>query len=149
MEREIYESEYFSCHFRAFFPAVAYFTNLHGVSFCNAGYPGYLICTLLRQFPAWIFFFGIAFSVLYKFMPNTRVRIGSAVASGIFGGALWTIWQWFYITLQIGIANYNKIYATFASVFIFLLWVYVSWQIVLLGAEIGFAIQNHSIRSRE
>lgn len=86
----------------------------------------------------------VAFSVLYKFMPNTRVRIGSAVASGIFGGALWTIWQWFYITLQIGIANYNKIYATFASVFIFLLWVYVSWQIVLLGAEIGFAIQNHA-----
>lgn len=86
----------------------------------------------------------IAFAFLYKFMPNTRVRVAPALASGVIGGSLWTLWQWFYITLQIGIGSYNKIYATFASVFIFLLWVFVSWQIVLLGAEIGFALQNHA-----
>lgn len=84
-----------------------------------------------------------AFVILYKFMPNTRVRVLPAVASGVVGGSLWMGWQWLYITFQVGVANYNKIYATFASVFIFLIWVYVSWQIVLLGAEIGFALQNH------
>lgn len=86
----------------------------------------------------------IAFSFLYKFMPNTRVRPGSALISGIIGGSLWIAWQWVYITFQIGMKNYNAIYATFATVLIFLLWLNISWQIILLGAEIGFGLQNHS-----
>ena len=86
----------------------------------------------------------IAFSFLYKFMPNTRVRLGPALISGIIGGSLWIAWQWVYITFQIGMKNYNAIYATFATVLIFLLWLNISWQIILLGAEIGFGLQNHS-----
>ena len=91
----------------------------------------------------------IAFSFLYKFMPNTRVRPGPALVSGIIGGSLWIAWQWVYITFQIGIKNYNAIYATFATVLIFLLWLNISWQIILLGAEIGFGLQNHSTFAME
>lgn len=86
----------------------------------------------------------LAFTFLYKFMPNTRVRIVPAFVSGVFGGFLWVIWQRFYIYAQVGVSNYNKIYGAFASVPIFLLWLYISWQIVLLGAEIGFALQNYA-----
>lgn len=86
----------------------------------------------------------LAFTFLYKFMPNTRVRIGPALVSGIIGGSLWVGWQRIYIATQLGVSNYNKIYAAFASVPIFLLWLYISWQIVLLGAEIGFALQNYA-----
>lgn len=85
----------------------------------------------------------IAFVFLYKFMPNTGVRFVPALFSGILGGSLWILWQRLYIVLQVGVSRYNAIYATFASVPIFLIWLYISWQLVLLGAEIGFALQNY------
>ncbi len=85
-----------------------------------------------------------AFIFLYKYMPNTRVNLLPAFVSGMIGGSMWICWQWIYITLQISISNYNAIYATLASIPIFLFWLYISWQIVLLGAEIGFALQNHA-----
>jgi len=91
----------------------------------------------------------VAFIFLYKYMPNTRVNTLPAVISGLAGGSLWIGWQWIYITLQIGISSYNAIYATLASIPIFLFWLYVSWQIVLLGAEIGFALQNYSTYKME
>lgn len=90
-----------------------------------------------------------AFFFLYKLMPNTRVLTMPAVVSGIIGGSLWVGWQWFYIELQIGISRYNAIYGTLASVPIFLFWLYISWWIVLLGAEIGFALQNYSTYKME
>ena len=91
----------------------------------------------------------IAFIFLYKYMPNTKVRVMPALISGLLGGSLWIGWQWIYITLQIGVSGFNAIYATLASILIFLFWLYISWQIVLLGAEIGFAIQNHSTYKME
>jgi membrane protein len=90
-----------------------------------------------------------AFIFLYKLMPNTRVLAMPAVVSGVIGGSLWVVWQWFYIELQIGISRYNAIYGTLASVPIFLFWLYISWWIILLGAEIGFALQNHSTYKME
>ncbi len=90
-----------------------------------------------------------AFIFLYKFMPNTYVRPMPAIFSGIIGGSLWIGWQWLYINLQVGVNQYNKIYGTFASIPIFLIWLYVSWQIVLLGAEVGFAFQNYATYKME
>lgn len=90
-----------------------------------------------------------AFVFLYKLMPNTRVQAMPAIVSGIVGGSLWVGWQWFYIELQVGISRYNAIYGTLASVPIFLFWLYISWWIVLLGAEIGFALQNYSTYKME
>lgn len=90
-----------------------------------------------------------AFIFLYKYMPNTRVNLFPAIISGLIGGSMWIGWQWIYITLQISISNYNAIYATLALLPIFLFWLYISWQIVLLGAEIGFALQNHSTYKME
>ena len=85
-----------------------------------------------------------AFVFLYKQMPNTKVAIASSVVSGIMGGSMWIVWQWLYIEFQIGVSRYNAIYGTLASVPVFLFWLYISWWIVLLGAEIGFAVQNFS-----
>ena len=90
-----------------------------------------------------------AFVFLYKLMPNTRVLTMPAVVSGIIGGSLWVGWQGLYIELQIGISRYNAIYGTLASVPIFLFWLYISWWIILLGAEIGFALQNYSTYKME
>ncbi|MEA2013016.1 MAG: YihY/virulence factor BrkB family protein [Verrucomicrobiota bacterium] len=87
----------------------------------------------------------IAFSFLYMFMPNTKVKLSSAYIGGLFGALLWLLTQNLYIRFQIGVSNANAIYGTFASVPLFLAWTYMSWLIVLVGAEIAFSFQNRLI----
>lgn len=84
----------------------------------------------------------LAFLFLYILLPNTRVRVSSALVASLVGGTFWLIWQKAYISLQMGVGRYNAIYGTFASVPIFLAWLYMSWVIILLGAELAFALQN-------
>lgn len=86
----------------------------------------------------------IAFSILYGAMPNTKVQLVPALASGFVGAVLWHLWFRFYITIQPGVTRYNLIYGTLASVPIFLVWLYFSWSIVLMGARVTFAVQNRN-----
>jgi membrane protein len=90
-----------------------------------------------------------AFTSLYLFMPNTRVRFLSALIGGIFGGTLWQLVQWGYVYFQVGVAKYNAIYGTMAALPIFIVWLYVSWVIVLLGLELTYALQNASTMRQE
>jgi membrane protein len=57
--------------------------------------------------------------------------------------------QWFYITFQVGVSKYNAIYGTFAQLPVMLVWIYISWVIVLFGAELTFALQNVNSYRRE
>lgn len=84
----------------------------------------------------------LAFWFMYVHLPNTKVRTLPALISSLVGAVLWLAWQKAYISLQVGVARYNAIYGTFASVPIFLAWLYTSWVIILLGAELAFALQN-------
>jgi membrane protein len=86
----------------------------------------------------------LAFGFLYASLPNTRVKANSAIISGLVGAILWLIWQKVYIALQLGVARYNQIYGAFAVIPIFLAWLYISWVIILLGAEVAFAVQNEA-----
>jgi len=82
------------------------------------------------------------FTFLYIFMPNTKVRFVSGLMAGIVAGTIFQIVQWGYITFQIGAAQYNAIYGSFAAFPLFLIWLQLSWLIVLYGAELSFAHQN-------
>ncbi|MCK5802102.1 MAG: YihY family inner membrane protein [Lentisphaeria bacterium] len=84
-----------------------------------------------------------AFTFLYMFMPNTRVRLFPGMVGGFTAGVTWSAIQILYISAQIGLAKYNAIYGTFAAVPFFLAWVYANWTIVLLGVEVSFAVQHH------
>ncbi len=84
----------------------------------------------------------IAFISVYMFMPNTRVKIQHALIGGVIAGTIWQLVQRIYINFGIGVAKYNAIYGGFAQFPLFLIWLYISWVIVLLGAEISFANQN-------
>lgn len=79
---------------------------------------------------------------LYIFMPNTKVRIRSALIGGILAGTLWQMAQWGYIHFQIGVAKYNAIYGTLAALPVLMAWVYTSWIIVLFGVEVVVAHQG-------
>jgi membrane protein len=82
------------------------------------------------------------FTALYVFMPNTKVKIRSAILPGIGAGVLMQILQVFYIHSQIWVSSYNAIYGSFAALPLFMLWIQISWTICLLGAELSYTSQN-------
>jgi membrane protein len=82
------------------------------------------------------------FLLIYLAMPNTRVRPGAAAAGAGVGAVLYLLVQWIYIDLQVGVAQQNAIYGSFAALPLFLAWVQASWIIVLFGAEVCYAVQH-------
>ncbi len=101
---------------------------------------GHLLLLLFRTVPylsIWI-----ALVCLYLFMPNTRVRVGSALAGGLLAGTVWQLAQWGYIHFQIGVSRYNAIYGTMALLPVFMVWIFASWVIVLAGMEIVWFLQG-------
>jgi membrane protein len=86
----------------------------------------------------------ISMTVLFIIMPNTKVKFMPAMISGIIAGTAVQILQWLYIDLQFGITKLSAIYGSFAAVPLFILWLQITWLIVLLGAELAFANQNIS-----
>ena len=82
------------------------------------------------------------FTILYIIMPNTKVNFRAGLLGGVVAGTLYQIAQWGYISFQIGAAKYNAIYGSFAALPLFLMWLQISWWIVLFGAELSFANQN-------
>ena len=84
----------------------------------------------------------VLFSFLYYIIPNTKVRISSAVTAGIVAGTAFILFQWGYVYLQSLMTSYNAIYGSFAALPLFLMWVQFSWMILLFGGELSFAFQN-------
>lgn len=78
----------------------------------------------------------------YKAIPNTRVKFRYAALAGVIAAVAFSVFQLVYIALQSGVSSYNIIYGSFAAIPLFLLWIQVSWQIVLFGAELSFSYQN-------
>ncbi len=84
----------------------------------------------------------VVFTFLYVFLPNTKVQFKSGLIAGILAGTLYQLVQWAYITFQVGASKFGAIYGSFAALPLFLVWLQISWLVVLLGAEIAFAEQN-------
>ena len=82
------------------------------------------------------------FGFVYFFVPNTKVRLGSAVFAGVVAGTAYEVFLSLYVWSQLGVARYSAVYGSFAAVPMFLVWLQVSWFIVLFGAELSFAHQN-------
>lgn len=82
------------------------------------------------------------FTFIYIIMPNTKVKFSSGLLGGIVAGTLYQLIQWGYITFQVGVSGYNAIYGSFAALPMFLLWLQISWLVVLVGTELSFVHQN-------
>lgn len=92
---------------------------------------------------AWVLFLlTLAFAFLLKFAPNTRVKVGPSLVGGLVSAIGFAVWLKVCLALQIGVAKYSAFFGSFAMVPILLSWVYVSWEILLLGAEVSAAVQN-------
>jgi membrane protein len=84
----------------------------------------------------------LLFTIVYIVMPNTKVKFKYALVAGIFAGTVAVIFQALYQDLQIGVWKFNTLYGSIAMIPLFLLWLQITWLIVLMGAEISFAYQN-------
>ncbi|MFO7933054.1 MAG: YihY/virulence factor BrkB family protein [Bacteroidales bacterium] len=84
----------------------------------------------------------ILFTIVYIVMPNTRVKFKYALIAGIFAGTMALIFQTLYQELQIGVFRFNTLYGSISALPLFLIWLQITWLIVLMGAEISFAYQN-------
>ena len=104
------------------------------------GYLAPVIHILIRLLPLVVIWF--MFTLLYIFMPNTHVKIRAALIAGVAAGTAYQLFQFLYVTFQVGVAKYNAIYGSFAALPLFLIWLQASWMIVLSGAELSFATQN-------
>lgn len=98
---------------------------------------------LLKLLP--IFFLSLTLYVIYLFFPNTRVKTIPALTGALLAGFFWFEGQNIYISLQVGVSRYNAIYGSFATVPLFLLWMYFGWIFILVGAQVAFAYQNKNI----
>lgn len=104
------------------------------------GYAAGMIIFVLKLLPYAVIW--VVFTFMYVFMPNTKVELKSGLWAGIVAGTVFEVTQFAYIKFQIGVSNYGAIYGSFAALPLFLVWLQLSWLIVLFGAEISFARQN-------
>lgn len=103
------------------------------------GYVSPVLLTLLSLIPFGVLWGFLAF--LYVFMPNVKIQYQAAILGGFFASVLYQIVQWIYISFQFGASSWGAIYGSFAALPLFLIWLQISWLIVLYGAEIAFAYQ--------
>jgi membrane protein len=81
----------------------------------------------------------VCLTCLYWVMPYRRVRLRSAAVGGLLAGVAWYVVLVVYVHFQVGVTRYNALYSTFAAIPLFLVWMFVSWIVVLYGAELAAA----------
>jgi membrane protein len=90
----------------------------------------------------------LAFTLIYIFIPNTRVRFTAALAGGVIAGVLWKITGWGFAAFIASSSKYAAIYSSFAILILLLIWMYLSWLILLVGSQIAFFVQYPKYMTR-
>jgi len=83
-----------------------------------------------------------AFTFAYVVIPSTRVKFRPALVGGLLAGLLWEISGWGFAQFVVTSTKYSKIYSGFAILIMFMIWVYISWLILLIGATVSFYHQH-------
>jgi membrane protein len=84
------------------------------------------------------------FTFIYTFIPRSAINYKSSIWAGIVAGTIYQLAHWAFIIFQVEISRYNAIYGSFAALPLLLIWLQLSWLIVLFGAELAFAHQHQS-----
>jgi membrane protein len=84
----------------------------------------------------------LAFTLIYIFIPNTHVQFTAALVGGVIAGVLWKITGWGFAAFIASSSRYAAIYSGFAIVILLLIWMYLSWLILLVGSQIAYFVQH-------
>jgi membrane protein len=98
--------------------------------------------TLVETLPFFVTL--IAFAALYLVVPNTHVKPSAAIFAAVVAGSLWNAAKLFYAVYATHALSSKNVYGSLATVPLFILWIYLSWLLVLLGAQLAFAFQHAS-----
>lgn len=101
---------------------------------------GYLLRLATRFMPYLLVI--AAFTFIYVLIPNTRVKLRHALYGGVVSGVLWETVGRLFATFVATSTNYTAIYSSFAILLLFMIWLYLSWLILLLGSSIAFYRQH-------
>jgi membrane protein len=82
------------------------------------------------------------FTAMYKFIPNTKVKVSAAFNSALILAFAFIAVQFIYLETQLMVNGLNAVYGVFAAVPLFMVWMNISWTIILFGAELSHAFQN-------
>lgn len=83
------------------------------------------------------------FAFMFIFIPNRKINYKAGIIAGFITAVLYTLAQWVYLSLQIGVTTYNAIYGSFAALPLFIVWLQIGWMIVLFGCETAFFLQTY------
>jgi membrane protein len=103
---------------------------------------GTLIVLATKMLP-YLMVMGV-FAFIYMFVPNTNINTGAAIVGAIIAGFLWETSGVLLATFVVNSTKYTAIYSSFAVVIMLLIWLYISWLILLFGSSLAFYIQNPS-----
>ena len=101
---------------------------------------GYWLVLLGKSFPYLMVI--VVFTFVYSFIPNTKVNLSSALVGGITAGAIWATLSMFFASTVAASPTRLAIYAGFAIGIVVLIWLYLNWIILLIGAQLSFYVQN-------
>lgn len=97
---------------------------------------------LIRLIP--IFLMMLLLTFIYAYLPNHKVRTKPALLGGIVAAIAFQLFQVAYLKFQGSMSTYNAIYGSLAALPLFMLYLQVSWSLLLFGAEVSYAAQNSS-----
>ena len=83
-----------------------------------------------------------AFCFVYIFVPNTRVRFRSALVGAAVGGMTWQLTGKVFASFVASAVQYSAIYSGFAILMLFMIWLYLSWIILLFGTLVAYFHQH-------
>jgi membrane protein len=101
--------------------------------------------SFIKKLLSWILFVAVAsltFSAMYKFIPKYKVEYGVAFRAVVFAAVAFTGMQFLYLETQLLVTRLNGVYGTFAAIPLFMVWLNISWNIILMGAELSYAFQH-------
>lgn len=108
---------------------------------------GYLVVLFSKLVPYLLVI--SAFTFIYLFIPNTRVNLGPALVGGLVAGVLWQSSGWAFAAFIASSSKYAAIYSGFAIVILLLIWLYLNWLVLLLGAQVAFYVQYPQYMTRQ
>lgn len=99
----------------------------------------------IRGLLSWASFAGICIllvSIMYKYIPGTKVHYKHALKAAVFAGIAFAAVQFLYLETQLMVAKQNAVYGVLAAIPLFMIWLNLGWSIILYGAELSYAFQN-------
>jgi len=141
--------------FTAFWSIITFSPILIGASlvltsrFYRVGLVGSLLRhELIRSTVHYILPFLLIFVIVffaYRVLPNTKVKSSPAIIGAIVATVLFSLARWWFGLYVTKYAHFDKIYGILGTLPAFLMWIYISWVIVLFGAEVTFTFQYHRL----